>query len=112
MSGHISPASTYVTIFLTLMAMTGITVGVAFINLGALNFAVAISIAIFKATLVILFFMHAKYSSSLTKLVIGTGFFFLVVLFTLTLTDYASRGWLTYPVGAGTPPAAATEERR
>jgi cytochrome c oxidase subunit 4 len=88
----------YFTIFGSLMILTAITVGVAFINLGRLNFPVAISIAILKATLVVLFFMHVKDSSRLTKLIVGTGFFFLLVLFTLTLTDYLSRGWQTYPV--------------
>jgi cytochrome c oxidase subunit 4 len=97
MSGHVSPKSLYIAIFAALMVLTGITVSVSFVNLGALNFPVALSIAIIKATLVILFFMHVKYSSRLTKLVIGTGFFFLLVLFTLTLTDYLSRGWLTAP---------------
>ena len=95
MSGHVAPRSMYFTIFGSLMILTGITVGVAFINLGHFNFPVAISIAILKATLVVLFFMHVKDSSRLTKLIVGTGFFFLLVLFTLTLTDYLSRGWLT-----------------
>ena len=95
MSGHVSPKRIYYAIFGSLMVLTAITVGVAFINLGPFNFPVAISIAIIKATLVILFFMHVKYSSRLTKLVVATGFFFLMVLFTLTLTDYLSRGWLT-----------------
>ena len=83
------------------MVLTAITVGVAFVNLGPLNFPVALSIAVLKATLVILFFMHVKYSSRLTKLIIAGGFFFLLVLFVLTMTDYLSRGWQTYPVGAG-----------
>jgi len=106
MSGHVAPKSMYYAIFAALMVFTGITIGVAFINLGAFNFPVAISIAIMKATLVILFFMHAKYSSRLTKLVIGTGLFFLLILFVLTMSDYLSRGWLTYPQSnAGGPPA-------
>jgi cytochrome c oxidase subunit IV len=100
MAGHVSPKGIYYAIFATLLVLTGITVGVAFINLGPFNFPVAISIAIIKATLVVLFFMHVKYSSRLTKLIIGTGFFFLMVLFTLTLTDYLSRGWLTAPPSA------------
>jgi cytochrome c oxidase subunit IV len=91
----------YYGIFAALMVFTGLTIGVAFINLGALNFPVAISIAIIKATLVILFFMHVWYSSQLTKLIIGTGLFFLMVLFVLTMSDYISRGWSTYPAGAG-----------
>lgn len=97
MSGHVSPVRLYLGIFAALMVFTAITVAVAFVNLGPLNFPVALSIAIVKATLVILFFMHVKYSSRLTKLIVGTGFFFLLVLFTLTLTDYLSRGWLTAP---------------
>jgi cytochrome c oxidase subunit 4 len=102
MSGHVSPLRVYYTIFAALMVLTGITVAVAFVNLGPFNFPVAISIAVFKATLVVLFFMHAKYSSRLTKLFIATGFFFLVILFTLTLTDYLSRGWPTAPPSSNT----------
>ena len=107
MSGHIAPVRSYVLIFALLMILTTITVVVAFINLGPLNFPVAISIAIVKATLVILFFMHVKYSSQLTKMIIGSGLFFLLVMFSLTMTDYLSRGWLTYPVGAGKPVEAS-----
>lgn len=118
MSGHISPKKNYYVIFGSLMALTAITVTVAFINLGGLNFPVALGIAIVKATLVILFFMHVKYSSRLTKLICGTAFFFLVILFGLTLSDYLSRGWFASPagtVGAGTqvtvgPPATTANE--
>ena len=105
MAGHVSPKSVYYTIFGSLMALTAITVAVAFINLGRLNFPVALGIAILKATLVILFFMHVKYSSRLTKLICGSAFFFLAVLFGLTMSDYLSRGWFTAPggtTGAGT----------
>ena len=99
------------------MVLTAITVTVAFINLGPLNFPVALGIAILKATLVILFFMHVKYSSRLTKLICGSAFFFLLVLFGLTLSDYLSRGWFVAPGGtaaAGTRvtiglPAPVTE---
>ena len=108
MSGHISPKSTYYTIFGALMVFTAITVAAAFVNLGSFNFPVAIAIAITKATLVILFFMHAKYSSRLTKLVVSGAFFFLVVLLTLTMTDYLSRGWHTSPRGTT---SAGTEQR-
>jgi cytochrome c oxidase subunit 4 len=101
MAGHISPKSTYYAVFAVLMIGTAITVAVAFVNLGAFNFPVAIGIAITKATLVILFFMHAKYSSKLTKLFVGTAFFFLAVLLGLTMTDVLSRGLKTYPGGAG-----------
>jgi len=84
------------------MVLTAITVGVAYVHLGALNFPVALGIAIVKASLVILFFMHAKYSSRLTKVIIGSGFFFLVILFTLTLTDILSRDWQTSARGTAT----------
>lgn len=116
MAGHISPLRIYFTIFGSLMVLTAVTVAVAFVNLGSLNFPVALSIAILKATLVILFFMHVKYSSRLTKLICGGAFFFLIVLFGLTLTDYLSRGWFVAPGGttaAGTQvtvgPAVAGE---
>jgi cytochrome c oxidase subunit IV len=102
MSGHVSPKSVYYSIFGALMVLTAITIGVAFINLGSFNFPVAIAIAITKATLVILFFMHAKWSSRLVKLVVGGAFFFLFVLLTLTMTDYLSRGWHTSSRGSAT----------
>jgi cytochrome c oxidase subunit IV len=98
MSGHVSPKRMYFTIFGALMFFTALTVGVAFVDLGVLNFPVALGIALTKATLVILFFMHVIHSSRLTKLIVATGFFFLLVLFGLTLTDYLSRGWM--PNGA------------
>jgi cytochrome c oxidase subunit 4 len=105
MAGHISPKPMYYAIFGSLMVLTAITVAIAFVDLGILNFPVALSIAILKATLVILFFMHVKYSSSLTKLICGSAFFFLFILFSLTLTDYLSREWFVAPggtTGAGT----------
>ncbi len=115
MARHISPTSTYYGIFGALMVLTALTVGAAFTNLGVLNFPVALAIAITKATLVVLFFMHVKYSSRLTKLIVGMAIFFLLTLFGLTLTDYMSRGWFASPrgsAGAGTqvtiePPAPA-----
>ena len=98
---HVAPKSMYYTIFSLLMVLTALTVFAAFHHLGVFNFPVAIGIAITKATLVILFFMHAKYSSRLTQLFVGMSFFFLLILFALTLTDYLSRGLKTYPGGAG-----------
>ncbi|HEY7186872.1 MAG TPA: cytochrome C oxidase subunit IV family protein [Vicinamibacterales bacterium] len=100
MSGHVSPKSTYYAIFGALMVLTIVTIAVAYQPLGSWNFPVAISIAITKATLVILFFMHAKYSSNLTKLFVGTAFFFLFIMLTLTMTDNLSRGFKTYQGGA------------
>jgi len=110
MSGHISPTSSYYRIFGALMVLTAVTVAVAFVNLGRWNFPVAIGIAITKATLVILFFMHVKYSSQLTKLIVGMAFFFLMIMFGLTLTDYLSRGWYTTPRGSTTAGVQKTLE--
>jgi cytochrome c oxidase subunit IV len=71
---------------------TALTVFAAFVNLGSLNFPVALAIAVIKATLVILFFMHVKYSSHLTKLVVVTSLFFLFILLGESFMDYATRG--------------------
>ncbi len=93
MSGHVSPVSLYVTIFLALMVLTGATVFAAFVDLGQFNFLVAMIIAVFKASLVIWYFMHVKYASHLTKLTVSTGLFFLVILLSLLLVDYTSKGF-------------------
>jgi cytochrome c oxidase subunit 4 len=95
--GHISPISVYLAIFGALMVGTALTVFAAFIDLGVFNFTVALTIAVVKATLVILFFMHVKYSSHMTKLTVAVGVFFLIILLTLTMVDYMSRGFLTMP---------------
>ena len=108
---HVAPKTLYYTIFGALMVLTIVTVEVATHNFGALNFPVAIGIAITKATLVILFFMHAKYSSTLTKLFIGTAFFFLGIMLVLTMSDYLSRGLRTYAGGAGGPGYAVRQPR-
>jgi cytochrome c oxidase subunit IV len=94
---HIATVKSYVGIFLALMVLTTITVLVAYVNLGQLNKVVALGIATFKATLVVLYFMHVKYSSRLTKLVVVSGFFFLLLLLSLTMVDYGSREWLPVP---------------
>ena len=94
MSGHVSPKSVYYSIFAALMVLTGVTVFASFVNLGAFNFPVALAIAIIKATLVVLFFMHVKYSSRLTKLVVTTSLFFLFILLAETFMDYATRGMM------------------
>lgn len=92
MSGHVSPKSLYYSIFGALMVLTAITVFAAFVNLGPMNAPIALGIATFKATLVVLFFMHVKYSSRLTKLVVATSLFFLAILLGEMMMDYASRG--------------------
>ena len=96
MSDHIVPRRTYYVIFLVLMICTALTVGVAYLDLGALNTIVALTIAVFKATLVVLFFMHVKYSTRLTWAVVVGSVFWLGILLALTLGDYLTRGWRTY----------------
>jgi cytochrome c oxidase subunit IV len=88
---HIVSPGMYLTIILTLLALTGITVFAAFVDLGRFNIVVALVIATVKATLVVLIFMHAKYAPERTKLVIVAGIFWLALLLFMTLSDYASR---------------------
>ena len=88
---HIVSPGTYLAIILTLLALTGITVFAAFVDLGRFNIVVALLIATVKATLVVLIFMHAKYAPERTKLVIIAGVFWLALLLFMTLSDYASR---------------------
>ena len=88
---HIVPPTTYAVIIVTLLALTAATVGAAYINLGKYNIVVALAIATLKATLVVLFFMHAKYSPQRTKLVIIAGVFWLAILLFMTMSDYVSR---------------------
>jgi cytochrome c oxidase subunit 4 len=93
-AGHVAPKSLYYTIFLALIVGTAITVGVAFVDLGPLNNVVMLTIACAKALLVVLFFMHVRWSTRLTWVVAGAGFFWLLILFSITMADYMSRGWV------------------
>lgn len=88
---HVVPIKTYLLIFGALMVGTALTVMVASFNFGKANILVAMTIACIKATLVILFFMHAYYSSKLTKVVIGAGLFWFAILMLLTFADYSVR---------------------
>jgi len=96
-SGHISPISLYITIFLALMVGTALTVGAAFVDLGSLNFPVAMLIAVTKAVLVVWYFMHVKWQSHLTKLTLATGLFFLAILLGMMLIDYTSKDFIPMP---------------
>ena len=97
MSAHVTPLKVYFAVFAALMVLTTVTILVAYINLGGLNKVVALGIASLKASLVVLYFMHVKYASRLTKLVVMSGFFFLAILLTLTMADYGSRDWVNPP---------------
>jgi cytochrome c oxidase subunit IV len=98
---HIVPRSLYVGIFAALMVLTTVTVWVAYIDLGMLNVGVALLVAVVKATLVVLFFMHVKYSSRLVQLVVIASIVWLVILFGITLSDYITRGWMIAPPMVG-----------
>ena len=95
MSEHIVPVRIYVTIFAVLLVGTALTVVAAFQDFPwQLNTIVAMTIAIAKATFVVLYFMHVRYSGRLVWLVIGSALFWLGIMFALTISDYSSRGWL------------------
>ncbi len=96
MSDHIVPTRTYYLIFAALMICTYLTWQVAYFDLGAMNTIAALAIAVFKAVLVVLFFMHVKYSTRLTGIVVVSGVFWLGILLALTFGDYLTRGWRTY----------------
>ena len=91
---HIS-LRVYAAVFAALIALTLLTTAVAFIDLGGnLNTIAAVAIAVCKALLVILYFMHVRYSDRLTWVFVGAGFFWLMILFTLTMSDALTRNWL------------------
>lgn len=106
MSQHIVSPRVYMAVFVALLVLTLLTVGAARVDLGEpevaglrvpLNVIVAIAIAVVKATLVVLFFMHVKYSGRLVQLVVVGAFVFLGILLIITMSDYWSRGWLGTP---------------
>ena len=97
MNQHIVSPKVYAAVFATLMVLTFVTVQAAKADLNqyfpGLNVIVALSIATLKATLVILFFMHAKYSPRRTQLVIIAAVFWLAVMLFMTMSDYLTRPW-------------------
>jgi cytochrome c oxidase subunit 4 len=91
MSQHVVPQKVYLLVFATLICLTLITIDVAFYNFGWLNIYIALTIATFKATVVVMYFMHVRYSSRLTWLFAVGGLFWMVILLTLTFSDYFTR---------------------
>jgi cytochrome c oxidase subunit 4 len=96
-TSHIVPVSTYLMVFLALIVGTVLTWQVALIDLGPFNIVVALAIAVSKASLVVLFFMHVKYSTRLTKLVVIAGIFWLGILLSITELDLLTRTWMGVP---------------
>ena len=103
MSEHIVSTRVYYAIFTTLMVLTAVTVGIATLDLGRLNVIAALLIAVIKATLVLLYFMHLRYSPRLTWLIVCVAFVWLVILISLTMSDELTRAWLHV---LGAPPPA------
>jgi len=97
-SEHIvTPVRTYVAIFVALLVLTGVTYLVALQDFGWMNTPIALAVALVKASLVVIYFMGVRYNTPLTKVTVVAGFFWLFILFGLTLNDYLTRGWLNVP---------------
>src|SRR6516225_2544250 len=97
MSEHIDSVKTYTLVFLVLIAGTIVTTAVAFVDLGPFSVVAALVIAVCKMLLVALFFMHVRYSTRLTRLVVLGGLLWLAILLVFTLTDFDTRNWMGVP---------------
>jgi cytochrome c oxidase subunit 4 len=94
---HIVPVQTYLVIYGVLMGLLLLTVAAALIDLGPFQFAAAMLIALIKGILIVLFFMHVRYSERLVWIFSGASFLWLLILIVFTLNDYLTRGWLNVP---------------
>ncbi len=94
MKQHIASIPTNATIFVLLLVLLLATVGAAYLPLGPLHFPTAMTIAIVKAVLIVLYFMHMKYSHRLTAVILSASFLWLAIMIGLTVSDYLSRGWI------------------
>jgi cytochrome c oxidase subunit 4 len=97
MTQHVDSVKTYALIWIALLALTGLTTGVAFIDLGPLSVVVALTIAVVKMMLVALFFMHLRHSGKLTHLAMAGTMLWLGIMVAFTLADVWTRGWLGVP---------------
>ena len=98
---HIVPVRTYLLVFVALMIGTALTTGAAYVDLGRWNTVVALAIATTKMLLVVLFFMHVKYATGLTRVAILAGFFWLGIMVALSCSDELTRHWEIVPQGWG-----------
>jgi cytochrome c oxidase subunit IV len=94
MSGHVASPKLYIMVFAALLAGTGLTYAAALVDFGFFNNVVMLAIAVTKMSLVVLYFMGVRWNTRLTWVVAGSGFFFLLIMFTITMSDYMSRGWV------------------
>jgi cytochrome c oxidase subunit 4 len=94
MSGHIASTNLYYAVFTALLVGTGLTYAAALVDFGFFNNVVMLAIAFTKMMLVMLFFMGVRWNTRLTWVVAGSGFFFLLIMFAITMSDYMTRGWV------------------
>jgi cytochrome c oxidase subunit 4 len=97
MSEHILPIRNYVIVYVALLALLAATVGAAYIDLGWFNFTLTMIIAVAKAAMILMIFMHVRYSDRLTWVFSTAAFLWLAILIGLTLNDYFTRDWLNIP---------------
>ena len=97
MSAHVASIRTLVAVFVALAVLTVLTAAVAYRDLGWLNTPVALGIAVFKASLVVWYFMGVRWNTPLTKVVVVAGLFWLLIMFGLTMSDYLTRPWIGVP---------------
>lgn len=97
MAGHVLSKKLYVTIFVLLILLTALTTGVAYIDLGAWNIVAALAIAVVKASLVVLFFMHLKYTPGMARIALAAAVGWLAILLVLTFADLHTRRWTPVP---------------
>lgn len=94
MQHHVVPVRTYLMVFVALLVLLVATVGAYYVDLGPLNIAVALTIALVKAALIVLYFMHVRYSSRLVWVFAAATVVWLIIMLGLTFSDYISRAWL------------------
>lgn len=101
---HVVPVRVYLTIITILMVLTVVTVAAAFQDFGGLNMPIAVAIAAVKTVLVVMFFMHLKYSARILWLYAGSGIVFFIIMIAFLLSDYGSRDWIAVPQPWEAPP--------
>ena len=94
---HVAPIRMYLTVFVSLFILTVLTWAIAVVDLGTMNTVVALGIALLKASLVVMFFMHLKYSAKILWVVALSGLVMTIVMFCFTMSDYVSREYIPYP---------------
>lgn len=94
---HVVPVRIYMKVWTALLALLALTVGLAYVHLGWFHVVAAVTISFAKAVLIVLFFMHVKYKPRLVWVFVFAGLFWLAILATLSIGDYATRGWLPHP---------------